>query len=341
MEKAVLATARMTPALWILAVIAIVFFLRSASTLLIPIAIGLLLSYALEPLVARLERLRVPRVIGAAVALLLALGMVAAGAYALREDFRQFIEAVPRAIQQARETVMSYVTQLGAQEIGGSSEGQGSMTSSLTQRLVSGMFSFAGNLVVVVFLIYFVLAAGDQFKRRVVEIAGRGDAERRRTTLAIIDDINAHIQRYLLVLLFTGAIVAAATWAMLAWMNVQQAAMWAILAGIFNSIPYLGPVIVAGGLFAVGLAQGGGVSQAIQMSGAAIVITSIEGWLITPPLMGKVEHMSALAVFVGLLFWTWVWGEWGTLLAVPMLVVIKTIADRVERLKPVGRLMAP
>jgi predicted PurR-regulated permease PerM len=116
--------------------------------------------------------------------------------------------------------------------------------------------------------------------------------------------------------------------------------MWGILAGIFNTIPYIGPVIVAGGLFAVGLAQGGGVSQAIQMSGAAIVITSIEGWLITPPLMGKVEHMSALAVFVGLLFWTWVWGEWGTLLAVPMLVVIKTIADRVDRLKPVGRLIA-
>lgn len=77
------------------------------------------------------------------------------------------------------------------------------------------------------------------------------------------------------------------------------------------------------------------------MSGAAIVITSIEGWLVTPPLMGKAERMSALAVFLGLLLWTWVWGGWGTILAVPMLVVMKSVADRVERLKPVGRLMAP
>ena len=334
------ASSARTTALWILAGIAVVYFLRSASTLLVPIAIGLLLSYPLEPLVARLERLRVPRVIGAAVALLLALGLVAAGAYALREDFRQFIEAVPQAIQQARATLMSFLGELGAKDLAGSSPGQASTTPPLMQRVVSGVFDLAWNVVVVVFLIYFVLTAGDQFKQRVVEVAGRGDAERRRTALAIIDDINAQIRRYLLVLLFTGVIVGAATWAVLAFMKVQQAAMWGILAGIFNSIPYIGPVIVAGGLFAVGLSQGGGVTQALQMSGAAIVITSIEGWLITPPLMGKVEHMSSLAVFVGLLFWTWVWGEWGTLLAVPMLVVIKTIADHVDRLKPIGRLMA-
>ena len=77
------------------------------------------------------------------------------------------------------------------------------------------------------------------------------------------------------------------------------------------------------------------------MSGAAIVITSLEGWLITPPLMGKVERMSALVVFLGLLLWTWVWGAWGTVLAVPMLVIIKSVADHVRQLRPVGRLMAP
>jgi predicted PurR-regulated permease PerM len=83
------------------------------------------------------------------------------------------------------------------------------------------------------------------------------------------------------------------------------------------------------------------VTQAFQMSGASIVITSLEGWLLTPPLMGKAERMSALAVFLGLLLWTWVWGAWGTVLAVPMLVVIKSVADRVDTFKPLGRLMAP
>lgn len=139
----------------------------------------------------------------------------------------------------------------------------------------------------------------------------------------------------------TAVIVATATWGVLAWMGVQHAPMWGILAGLFNSIPYFGPVIVCGGLFIVGVVQGGGISQAVQMAGAALAITSLEGWLITPPLMGKAERMSALAVFLGLLLWTWVWGGWGTILAVPMLVVIKSVGDHVEPLRPVGRLMAP
>jgi predicted PurR-regulated permease PerM len=83
------------------------------------------------------------------------------------------------------------------------------------------------------------------------------------------------------------------------------------------------------------------MSQALQISGAALLITSLEGWLLTPALMGKAERMNVLAVFIGLIVWIWLWGEWGTILAVPMLVVIKSVADHVEGLKRLGRFMAP
>jgi predicted PurR-regulated permease PerM len=353
-----------TTALWILAVLASLFFLRTAKDLVIPIALGLLISYALEPVVAWLERHRVPRMAGAALVLLSILGAAAGAANALRDDAMQIVEATPRAVQRARELVASKLgssadvshkptgglgTAPGTPTGGPGSVDQstervtgtsGQMTSSLVQRGVAAVFALAGHLVVIFFLIYFLLISGHHVRNRLVEIAGP-DAGRRRMTSTIIDEINAHIQRYLLVLLVTAAIVSLATWAALAWMNVQHAAMWGILAGVFNSIPYFGPVIVSGGLFAVGMAQGGGTAQALQMAGAAIVITSVEGWLLTPPLMGKAERMSALAVFLGLLLWTWVWGGWGTILAVPMLVVIKSVADHVDGLKPVGRLMAP
>jgi predicted PurR-regulated permease PerM len=124
-------------------------------------------------------------------------------------------------------------------------------------------------------------------------------------------------------------------------MNVEHAAMWGILAGVFNSIPYFGPVIVSGGLLVVGLVQTGELFEAIKMSGAALAITSLEGWLLDPPLLGKAERMNVVVVFVGLLVWTWLWGGWGTILAVPMMVVIKSIADHIQPLKPVSRLMAP
>jgi predicted PurR-regulated permease PerM len=139
----------------------------------------------------------------------------------------------------------------------------------------------------------------------------------------------------------TGAIVAVLTWAALAWLGVSHAAVWGILAGVFNSIPYFGPVIVSGGLFVVGLVQGGDLAQALLMSGIALAITSLEGWLLTPLLMGKAENMNALTIFIGLMLWTWLWGGWGTILAVPMLVILKSTADHVPGLSRVGRLMAP
>ena len=344
--------------LWILAVVALLFLLRAAKALFIPIAIAALISYALAPVVSWLERRRVPEMAGAALVLLVILGAAAGGAYALRDDASTLLDTLPHSAQRVRERVMAQLgpsasvvreATAGSRSDGARGAGEGSgeqiagdapMAGSLVQRGVSAILSLAGHFVVVFFLIYFLLVYGRHVRDRLVEIAGP-DPDRRRTAATIINDINTQIQRYLLVLLVTGAIVGAATWLVLAGIGVQHAAVWGILAGVFNSIPYFGPVIVSGGLFVVGVTQGGGFSQALQMSGAAILITSLEGWLLTPALMGKAERMSALAVFLGLLVWTWIWGAWGTVLAVPMLVVIKSVADHVERLRPLGRLMAP
>jgi predicted PurR-regulated permease PerM len=324
-------------ALWILAAIATLFFLRTAKSLVIPIALAVLVTYALAPMVRWLERHHVPRLAGVPLVMLLVMGVVAAGAYALRDDVQQVVEALPRAAEQAQEIVSSQTGLKAGNEAVGTS---GEMPGSLLERGAGAIFSAAGHAVVIFFLTFFLLLSGHLVRDRIVETAG-ADADGRRTVSTIIDEINAQIQRYLLVLLVSALIVGIATWIVLAWLGVEHALMWGVLAGIFNSIPYFGPAIVSGGLFAVGLVQGGGVAQAVQMAGAAIVITSLEGWLLTPPLMGKAERMNAVAVFLGLLVWTWVWGGWGTILAVPMLVIVKSVADHVERFKPVGRLMAP
>ena len=348
--------------LWILAVVAGLFLLREARSLLIPIALAALISYALAPIVAWLERHGVSRLAGAGLVLILMLAACAGGAYAARGNASALMDAVPQALDRGRELIRTRLGPAGAalqdaaegggsagQTSGGQASGgqvgqqaasQSPGGSGVLQRGVDLIFTLAGHAVVIFFLIYFLLIGGPAARNRLVELAGP-DADGRRTASKILDDINTQIQRYLLVLLVTATIVAVSTWVVLTWMGVENALTWALLAGAFNSIPYFGPVIVSGGLFVVGLLQGGGVTAALQMSGAAIVITSLEGWLITPPLMGKAERMSALAVFLGLLLWTWLWGGWGTLLAVPMLVVVKAVADRVQTLKPLGRLLAP
>jgi predicted PurR-regulated permease PerM len=330
-------TSEIRYALWVIAVVAVLFLLHTAKALFIPIVVSAVISYALAPIVAWLEHRRIPPVAGAALVLLAVLAAVASGAYALRDDARALVASLPETVDRVQTLV---ATQIGSGAHTREPVATSQLTGTFVQQGVGAFLAFGGHLMVVFFLVYFLLISNHLVRDRLVEISGP-EAAQRRTTATIIKDINQQIQRYLLVLLVTGVIVAAATWLALAWLDVEHAAIWAILAGVFNSIPYFGPVVVSGGLLVVGLVQGGGSTQALQMSGAAIIITSLEGWLLTPALMGKAERMSAVAVFLGLLLWTWVWGAWGTVLAVPMLVVMKSIADHVDRLRPLGRLMAP
>ena len=120
---------------------------------------------------------------------------------------------------------------------------------------------------------------------------------------------------------------------------MNQAGLWGVLAGIFNSIPYFGPVLVTGGTAAVAFLQFGNLPMAALVSGASLLITSLEGFLLTPWLTSRASSMNAVAIFVGLLFWGWVWNVWGMLLAVPMLMVLKAICDHVEDFQPIGELL--
>src|SRR5207245_8330683 len=142
-----------------------------------------------------------------------------------------------------------------------------------------------------------------------------------------------------LVLGFTSAIVAMGTWLAFRWIGLEQAPVWGILAGIFNSIPYFGPFVVTAGTAAVGLLQFGSLRMAVIVGGLSLVITSVEGFVLTPWLTSRAARMNAVAIFVGLLFWSWVWNVWGVLLAVPMLMVTKAICDHVEDFKPIGELL--
>jgi predicted PurR-regulated permease PerM len=352
--------------LWVLAAIATVFLLRAAAPLLIPIVLAVLISYVLEPVVAGLVRYRIPRPLGSGALLLAVLMLAGSSVYALRHEVRDAVTSLPHIVRQTRELAGAYLqggagqatgrnvgefndsasrqdhaVQSGSRPDGGI--GPGALIDGLTQFVQQGvesLFALAGHLTVIFFLVFFLLTYAQHVGVRIIEVAGPDD-DRRRAMRSIVEDVNAKIQRFLTVRLITAAVVGAATWGILAAIGAPNAVVWGILAGIFNSIPYFGPLIVSGGLLVVGLVQGGGLTQALEMAGAALVITALEGWLLTPILMGKAERMSALAVFFGLLVWTWIWGVWGTILAVPMLVMVKSIVDHVPSLKIVGRLMAP
>ncbi len=349
-----------TVALVLIAVGVCVFLLQYMEAFIAPLAIGMLLFYALDPLVDAMERIRVPRWIGAALALGLTLGTVLGGAYALQDEaltvinqlpsgarrIAALVERQPRSApgpldkveQAARELAKTDAPRPAPGVVRVQVEEPRITATGLMWSGSIGAVGVANQLIMILFLTYFVLLSDKLFRRKFVELAGP-TLSKKKVTIEIIDDIASQIGRFLLVQIFTSIVVGVATWAVLAYIGLEQAALWGLLAGVFNSIPYYGPLIVSGGLSIVAFLQFGTLPMMLLVAGVSLVITSLEGWLLTPTLMGKVASMNRVAVFVGLLFWSWAWGVWGMLLAVPMMMTVKVVCDHIDDLKPVGRFL--
>jgi predicted PurR-regulated permease PerM len=155
----------------------------------------------------------------------------------------------------------------------------------------------------------------------------------------VLEDIATQIERFLVIQILTSAAVAVVTGVALWSMGLEQAALWGLLAGIFNSIPYYGPLLVTAGLSVVGFLQFETIGMTAAVAGVSLLITTLEGMLLTPMLVGRAASMNQVAVFAGMIFWSWTWGIWGMLLAVPMMMVVKVVCDRVEPFQPIGHLL--
>ena len=202
-----------------------------------------------------------------------------------------------------------------------------------------GLMSALGQLMVVIFLTFFALASGNLFRTKLLRIAGTS-LERRKVTIHVLEDITHQIQRYLLVQVFTSFLVGVATglayWAL----GLENAAVWGVAAGILNLAPYIGSALVAGGSALVAFLQFGTIDMALAIGGASLFIHTIIGNLLTPWLTSRTSSMSPVAVFVSVLVWGWLWGLWGLLLGIPVMMAVKAVCDRVEDFKAVGELLS-
>ena len=198
--------------------------------------------------------------------------------------------------------------------------------------------ALATQLVLIFFFVYFLLQAGDLFKRKLVKIVGPSLGAK-RVTVEILDEIGIQIERFLLVQLFASVVVAVLCVVAFRMTGLSRATLWGIVAGLLTSIPYLGAVLTVALIGLAAFLQFGTLSAVFLITGLAFTIRVLETSLLTPWLSGKAARMNLVAVFAGLLFWGWVWGPWGMLLATPMMVVVKSIADRIEGLKPIGELL--
>jgi predicted PurR-regulated permease PerM len=345
----------------IIAFAAVIAMLHLAQEVIIPFVVSGLLFYALDPVVDWLQRWRLPRVLGAALVLLVSLGGVGVGAYAISGDVLAVVDRLPEGVRKLRtelrrpspQPTTFDSMQRTAQELDRAAADVSSPTS--TPKGVMrvqieepplrassylwygsmGALAVTGQAVMVAFLTYFLLVANDLFKRKLVKHIGP-TLTRKRVTVQILDEISTQVERFLLVQIATSAIVGVVTGLSLWALGLEQPVVWGVAAGVLNTIPFFGPIIVTAGLAIIGYLQFGTVEMALVVASVALVITSLEGWLLTPILMGKVGSLNHIAIFASLLFWSWMWGMWGMLLAVPMLMAAKAVCDHIEELLPLA-----
>ena len=349
--------------LGLLAILASLFVLHWAKAVFIPVMLGILFSYALSPIVNWMERKRIPRWLSAAVLLFAIIGGTGATVWSLRGQATQLVAALPAAAQKLAgalrtrasaapsplETVQKAATQLEQAARGDTQVNARGVTRVIIEParfdiksyLWSGGIGLAaliGQITVVIFLTYFLMLSGDTFRRKMLKLAGPNFSDK-KITLQALHEVADQIQRYLQVQVLTSVVVGVLTWLALLALGLDNAAVWGIAAGVLNLIPYVGSVIIAGATSMVAFLQFGTLDMALIVGGASLVIHAITGNLLTPWLTSRASRMSPVAVFVGVLAWGWLWGVWGLLLGIPILMMVKAVCDRVDDLKPIGEFL--
>ena len=366
-EPAAPAAPSPTPAfvvLAILGVIAVVAALYLARAFFVPLLIGILAAYALGPVVDRLGLLRIPRALGAALVLGVLVGALTWGIYSLGDGATSVIERLPEAAREVRRHVAEargHASNLGkieeaAKELQGAANDAGNAPkparpTTRVERVIEAqpsswlsdylltqsalLFTVAAQAPIVLLLTYFLLASGEHFRRKLVQLVG-GSLSRKKDAVRILEEIDSQVQRYLLGVLGSNVLVGLCTWIAFEGLGMQQAGVWGAIAGVLHFIPYLGPVLFAVASGMAAFMQFGTAFDALLVAGAAMGVAIAVGSFIMTWLQSRFARVNAAVLFIALLFFGWLWGVWGLLLGAPLLAIAKVICDWVEPLKPLG-----
>jgi predicted PurR-regulated permease PerM len=349
-------------ALAVVAILAVVFALHWARTFCVSLLMGILIAYALNPVVVRMERIRIPRWAASTLVILalcgvgvLAAGMLGGQVRAVAEQLPEATRKISAKVSRDGEPGTLEKVQTAAREIEKATNQatgtppaprqgaavvveQGFRVSNFLWTNSVAVASFAGQAVIVLFLAFFLLLSGDAFKRKLLRLAGPS-LQSRRITLQVMDDINLSIQNFMFTLLATNTLLAILSWIVFYLIGLENPGAWALVAGLLHFIPYAGSAVLAVALGVTAFMQFGTYGMVLLTVVSALALAGIVGMVVTTWMTGKLARMNPAAVFVALLFWGWLWGVWGLLLAIPIIVSVKVASELIEQLHPVAELL--
>ena len=335
--------------LGVVAVVLVGAALRVGRPVLMPLALAGLLQLLLSPLVRRLRGLGLPAPVAAGALLLALAGALGYGAWRLTgpaiewvgaiEDRLPEIERELRDLKEPLEGVAEASEKV--EEMTAVGEGEAVLRvqearSPMLDAVLSSAWELVVGVLFVGFLLFFMLARDDALLRKLPELTHDPDARER--SIEVYRTVQHEVSTYLLTITLINAVLGCAVGVALFLLGVPNPVLWGTMVGVLNFVPYLGAMVGVVIIAVVSLLSDE-VANPYLPPLAYAVLNSLEGMLFTPMILGRTLTLSPVAVFLWLILWGWLWGIPGALLAVPLLAVVKIVADEVPALRPVGCLL--
>ncbi len=342
-----IARLRPTPFIIGMFVLAVLYTMRLAGEFLVPIVIAVLLDFLLSPVIRRMHRRGIPNPVGAAIVGLVVFGTVGVTITMLASPATEWIGRAPSSLSAVANRVQRIARPLAKlQET--TAKVQAAVTSgeekktqevvvagpSILSRMTPHVASLGAAALTVVFLTFFLLASGDLFMSRVIESIPQFSDKKKAVRIA--REVEDGISRYLFTVACINTGVGLATWCALYFLGMPNAMLWGVMAGVLNFVPYVGAMTTIVIIGVAALATFESTTHALAMPAAFLAINTVEANLATPIMMGRQFPLNNVAIFVGFLFWWYLWGIPGALLAVPLMVALYVCCEHIEKLKPYG-----
>jgi predicted PurR-regulated permease PerM len=316
--------------------------------ILIPILIAFLLKLVLQPAMETLVSFHVPRFLAALLLVAVLLAGFSGLCVLLASPAANWIAKAPHSLAKV-ETKLASVSAMArefqkathdVEKIGEDSSGPAAVAVKgppLSTFLFSGTRALTAGLVTVVVLLYFLLVSGNSFLRRIVEILPT--MHNKKQAVEITNEIQRTVATYLGTVTVMNALVGLLTGVAVYFCGLGDPVLWGAVAFLLNFVPIVGPLVGVAVIGLAGLLTFDTVWQALLPAGIYLGIHLIEGETVTPMLLARRLTLNPVAVIIALVFWYWMWGVAGALLAVPMLATFKIVCDRIERLMAIGHFL--
>jgi len=334
--------------LFILAGFYTLYFARS---FLLPIVLAILFSLVLSPVVRGLKRLHIPEPLGAGLVLAILLGALVGGVYQLAGPAYDWMAKAPQSLRKVEARLREFkrpVQTLGrateqvekiAQVGSNPAPGQAVAVNapSLGARIFSQTTELLADAAMMFILLFFLLASGDLFLRKLIKVLPSLEDKRRAVDIA--RQIESEISTYLSTIAMINVGLGLAAAAAMYFIGLPNPLLWGALVTLVNFVPYLGPLTCYGVFAIVGFLTFPDLLHALLPVGAFLVLNVLEAYIVSPLVLGRRLTLNPVVLFLGLTFWGWLWGIVGAILAVPIMVVFKIFCDHIEPLAPVGEFL--